>query len=91
MSASTVPSGPPATEAAARTFVVKLRDMRTRSWGDQTEVVAASALAAAEGLAGEPLLAAPGERANLRARVWATPFGSQPDIAFYAVASTDAA
>lgn len=68
------------------TFVVKLRSPESRSWGDQIEVLAASPQAAAEGVAGVPLHPAPGDRANLRARVWATPFGSQPDIAFYAKA-----
>ena len=65
------------------TFVVKLRDTGTRMWGNQTEVVATSAQAAAEAVAGEQLHAAVGERANLRARVWPTPFGAHPDVAFY--------
>ena len=64
-------------------FVVKLRDLRTRSWGDQEELDAGSAHAAAEAVAGERLIAGPGERTNLRARVWPAPFGSQPDIPFY--------
>lgn len=64
-------------------FVVKLRNALTRSWGDQVEVVAASAHEAAERIAGEPLLGGVGERSNLRARVWPTPFGSMPDIPFY--------
>jgi len=66
------------------TFVVKLRDPRTRSWGNEIEVVAASAPHAAEKVAlGERLLEGPGERSNLRARVWKTPHGSAPDLAFY--------
>ena len=76
--------------AAARgdTFVVKIRDPHTRSWGDQTEVIATSARDAAEQVVGkEHLLEGPGERANLRARVWKTPYGSVPDISFYAAAA----
>ena len=70
--------------AGGSTFVVKLRDPRTRSWGNEHEVVAASAREAAEQLAGgERLSPGPGERADLRARVWKTPYGSTPDLSFY--------
>jgi hypothetical protein len=83
----TSPEGPGAA-ARGSTFVVKIRDPHTRSWGDQTEVVATSARDAAEQVAGgEHLLEGPGERANLRARVWKTPYGSVPDISFYATAA----
>ena len=72
------------TALARSTFVVKLRDPLTRSWGNEHEVVAASAREAAEQLAGgEHLLEGPGERADLRARVWKTPYGSAPDLSFY--------
>lgn len=71
---------------AGSAFAVKVRDLTTRSWGDQTEVLAKSAKAAAEDVTGEALVEGPGERANLRARVWPIPFGSQPDIPFYAAA-----
>ena len=70
--------------ACGSTFVVKLRDSLTRSWGNEHEVVAASARDAAEQLAGgEHLLEGPGQRSDLRARVWMTPYGSTPDISFY--------
>ena len=83
----TSPEGP-AAAARGSTFVVKLRDPHTRSWGDQTEVIAISARDAAEQVAGgEHLLEGPGVRANLRARVWKTPYGSVPDILFYAAAT----
>ena len=80
----------PVPEAPVRgsTFVVKLRDFTTRSWGDQTEVTAVAAQEAAEQVAGgERLLEGPGERANLRARVWKTPYGSPPGLPFYAEAA----
>lgn len=73
------------------TFMVKLRDPATRSWGDQTELDAPSAQEAAETVAGVPLQAGPGVRAYLRARVWPAPFGSQPDIHFYVKAAGPAA
>lgn len=77
------------------TFVVKLRNLQTRSWGDQTEVSASSAQDAAEQMAGSPLVGGFGDRSDLRARVWAMPFGSKPDTAFYvdrsAAVSEDAA
>ena len=85
-SSSAAPGGPIGVTKDAEegsTFVVKLRDIGTRMWGNQTEVVATSAQAAAEAVAGEQLHAAVGERANLRARVWLTPFGAHPDVAFY--------
>ncbi len=66
------------------TFIVKLRSIETRSWGNETEVTAASAKEAGEREAGEPLREAVGERADLRARVWPTPHGSAPEIFFYA-------
>ena len=65
------------------TFIVQLRDIRERRWGNQSEVAAGSAKEAAEQVAGEPLHQGTGARAELRARVWPTPFGSQPDIPFY--------
>ena len=72
------------TAPAQSTFVVKLRDPLTRSWGNEQEVVAASVREAAEQLAGgEHLLEGPGERADLRARVWKMPYGSAPDLSFY--------
>lgn len=64
-------------------FVVKLRNLESRSWGNEAEIDAGSAKEAAEQVAGEPLRAAVGVRADLRARVWPTPFGSQPEILFY--------
>ena len=74
----------PRAPARGSTFVVKLRDSLTRSWGNEHEVVAASAREAAEQLAGgEHLLEGPGERADLRARVWKTPYGAAPDLSFY--------
>ena len=74
--------------ARGSTFVVKLRDPLTRSWGNEHEVVAASAREAAEQVAGgEHLLEGPGERADLRARVWKTPYGSAPDLSFYTAAT----
>lgn len=87
LSAELVGTSPQVSPAPVRlsTFIVKLRNSRTRSWGNETEVIAASAREAAEQLAGgERLLGAPGERANLRARVWKTPYGSFPDLWFYA-------
>ena len=75
-----VPVGDPGTMS---TFVVKLRNVTTCSWGDQVEMVAASAEAAAERASGELLLASEGVRSDLRVRVWPTPFGSKPDRAFY--------
>lgn len=65
------------------TFIVKLRSLETRSWGNETEVVALSAKEAGEREAGEPLREAVGVRADLRARVWPTPHGSAPEIFFY--------
>lgn len=76
------PSQAPAS-GPGRAFVVKLRAARTCSWGNETEIVAASALDAAQLVAGEPLFGGRGERANLRARVWQTPYGSVPDQLFY--------
>ena len=64
-------------------FVVQLRDIQERRWGTHSEVAADSAKQAAEQVAGEPLHQGSGARADLRARVWPTPFGSQPDIPFY--------
>lgn len=64
-------------------FAVKVRSQRTRSWGDLTEVMAVSAKVAAEQLVGSPLREGPGDRADLRARVWPTPFGTSPDIPFF--------
>lgn len=71
------------------TYLVKLRDPLTRSWGNEIEIVAASALDAAERVAGgERFVEGPGERANLRARVWKAPHGTSPDIPFYVPAAT---
>ncbi|WP_375461883.1 hypothetical protein [uncultured Enterovirga sp.] len=67
------------------TFIVQLRSTETRSWGNQAEVQADSAAEAAEQEAGESLRQGAGVRSDLRARVWATPFGSQPEISFYRV------
>ena len=81
-----VGTSPGASTAPVRgsTFVVKLRDALTRSWGNEHEVIAASPREAAEQVAGgEHLLEGPGERADLRARVWMTPYGSTPDLSFY--------
>src|SRR3954471_18219642 len=81
-----VGTSPGASTAPARgsPFVVKLRDVLTRSWGNEHEVIAASAREAAEQVAGgEHLLEGPGQRADLRARVWMTPYGSTPDLSFY--------
>ena len=81
---SSAPGPAPIVEASPLvTFVVKLRNLQTRSWGDQTEVSASSAQDAAEQLAGDRLVGGFGDRSDLRARVWATPFGSKPDTAFY--------
>ena len=65
------------------TFVVQLRNKEARSWGNQTEIVAGSAKEAAEQASGSSLREGFGERVDLRARVWPTPFGSRPDIPFY--------
>jgi hypothetical protein len=81
-----VGTSPGASTAPERgsTFVVKLRDALTRSWGNEHEVIAASPREAAEQVAGgEHLLEGPGERADLRARVWMMPYGSTPDLSFY--------
>lgn len=69
-------------------FVVKLRDCGTRMWGNQIEVLAASARDAAELVSGERLRGGSGDRANLRARVWTLPFGSAPDVHFFADLAT---
>ena len=73
-----------------RSFVVKLRSIETKSWGNQVEILAASAQAAAEQVAGETLVQGLNDRASLRARVWATPFGSQPEVLFYSDGSNPA-
>lgn len=65
-------------------FVVKLRDGGTRMWGNEVEVVAPSAQEAAELVSGERLRGGTGDRASLRARVWKLPFGSVPDVHFFA-------
>lgn len=64
-------------------FTVRLRNRETRSWGNGEEVTAATALDAAQDLAGEPLREGRGDRQDLRARVWPMPFDSQPDIHFF--------
>lgn len=65
------------------TFIVKLRSLSTKSWGNQEEVEAGSALEAAQRVSGETLRQGAGERDRLRAKVWATPFGTQPEVQFY--------
>jgi hypothetical protein len=65
-------------------FIVQLRNPVTRMWGNQAEVTAETAKEAAESAAGCTLRGGVGGRADLRARVWATPFGTQPEIPFYA-------
>ena len=70
------------------TYIVRLRSRETRSWGNEQEISAASALAAAQEAAGEPLRQGGGERQDLRARVWTMPFDSQPDEKFYVIAPT---
>jgi hypothetical protein len=72
----------PSVAAARSTFLVKLRSIETRSWGNQTEIAATSERDAAEQLTGERLLDL-GDRAELRARVSRTPSGSHPDVLFY--------
>jgi hypothetical protein len=67
-------------------FIVQLRNGETRTWGNQAEIGAVSAQKAAEQLAGRGLRPGPGDRMNLRARVWPMPFGSRPDIPFYEAA-----
>ncbi len=90
-SARTSDRGPAATVAES-TFIVKLRNPGTNSWGNETEVIAASPRQAAEQVAGgEHLLEGPGERSNLRARVWKAPHGSSPDLSFYSSAADPAA
>ncbi|MDB5590901.1 hypothetical protein [Enterovirga sp.] len=64
-------------------FIVKLRNPGTRSWGNQTEVLALTAKDAAEDVSGERLIQGGVDRAQLRARVWAAPYGSAPDLMFY--------
>lgn len=65
------------------TFVVKLRSLSSKSWGNEEEVEAASALEAAQKAAGEALRQGSGDRDRLRARVWTVPVGTQPDVQFY--------
>jgi hypothetical protein len=65
-------------------FIVQLRNPVTRMWGNQAEVMAETAKEAAENLAGCELREGAGDRADLRARVWTVPFGSRPEIPFYA-------
>lgn len=79
----------PTVASGGSTFLVKLRSSETRSWGNQTEVVATSERDAAEQLTGERLVEL-GERAELRARVSKTPSGSHPDVLFYVEAPKDA-
>ena len=64
-------------------FIVRLRNRETRSWGNEETVTADSALDAAQSVAGEPLRQGGGDRQALRARVWAMPYGTGPDIHFY--------
>ena len=72
------------------TFIVQVRDMKLRMWGNQTEVTAETPEQAAEQSAGERLTGIAGARADLRARVWAVPFGSRPAIPFYVLAPASA-
>lgn len=76
-------SSGPVLSGRGTTFVVKLRNMESRIWGNQSEIVADTAIDAAEWAAGESLVSAIGDRTKLRARVWQTPFGSIPDVPFY--------
>jgi hypothetical protein len=71
-------------------FIVQLRNPTTRMWGNQAEVMAESPKEAAESAAGCPLREGTGGRADLRARVWAVPFGTQPEIPFYVCEATPA-
>lgn len=66
-------------------FIVQLRNADAGSWGNQTEISAASPQEAAQQVAGRGLHPGPGQRENLRARVWPTPFGSRTGIPFYEV------
>ncbi len=85
--AGAIPSGSDrsadGTFSRSSTFVVQLRNKEARSWGNQTEIVAGSAKEAAEQASGSSLREGFGDRVDLRARVWPTPFGSRPDIPFY--------
>jgi hypothetical protein len=67
------------------TFIVQLRNAQARSWGNQTQISAGSPQDAAQQVAGRGLQPGPGQRDDLRARVWPTPFGSRPGIPFYEV------
>ncbi len=67
------------------TFIVQLRCAEARSWGNQTEISAESPQEAAQQVAGRSLQPGPGQREDLRARVWPTPFGSRTGIPFYEV------
>lgn len=64
-------------------FIVQLRNPATKMWGNQAEITAENPKAAAESAAGCTLREGAGGRADLRARVWPVPFGTQPEIPFY--------
>jgi hypothetical protein len=64
-------------------FIVQLRNPETKMWGNQAEVTADSAQQAADEAAGCQLHAGGGSREDLRAKVWAVPFGSKPEMLFY--------
>ena len=65
------------------TFIVKLRDRQTKSWGNEEEIEAESALTAAEHAAGEALQQGGSDREALRARVWETPHNRSTGLHFY--------
>lgn len=64
-------------------FIVRLRNTATRSWGNQIDVTAPTALEAAQQAAGEPLQSEQRGRDALRARVWEKPYDTKPDEWFY--------
>ena len=63
-------------------FIVQLRNPATRMWGNQAEVTSETARQAADDAAGCQLRTGAGSREELRARVWAVPFGSKPEMLF---------
>lgn len=65
------------------TYIVKLRNLTSRSWGNQEEVEAASPLEAAQKASNETLREGSGKREWLRAKVWALPFDTSSSMNFY--------
>lgn len=65
------------------TYIVKLRSLSSRSWGNQEEVEAESPLEAAEKASNETLRQGSGERDRLRAKVWTPPFDTSAAMQFY--------